>query len=235
MFQSQREATYRFSQERVGDLCRGNRPPYSSIYAVLPRMFGGLGERGLLSSIYRALNHKSATWSAFLPARITYLPRHLEHLRNPLHSSTVTLPPRPLAHVLVSTYRALTHVSTVLSPMFSPLTGSVMRNFRGSSLQKLRSSYLLNSHTVLPPTFLPCFDPCCYRALTHRGTVPLPIELTRTTVFWPTKRSSKCSITQTISSLKDVLKTDIKNTSAAVMVFSLFGLGQSVSSRSHRV
>jgi hypothetical protein len=235
VFQNKGKTTHRSEREQLGSYCRGERPPYSSMYIVQRCPVGPSSQRGINLATYRAFAHKTPLLSARTPSGLSLLSSHFSDLHASLGCSSLRLLIAPSAHIMGGTYRALTHIITVLSPMFLLLMWLALAAFATSSLQKLRSSYLLNSSAVLWPIFLPCFRPRSYRTLAHRAPVLRYMEYLGITVLSPTKRYSKCWITRTISILKDVLKTDIKNTSASLMMFFLFGVGQALSARRHSI
>jgi hypothetical protein len=165
---------------------------------------------------YRDLTHKTS-WSGLFGTLVRIvLTKNINALQIATQPLALISSDFPATHKKARTYRALTHIFTVLSPTFFP---SVRFFVAPTHPWFLRPLALMAVPTVLSPTFLPFLDPRCYRALTHGSTVLSPTGTSGLTVLSPTNVGPKGSIRHSISPLKDVLKIDLKNTSPSLLMF----------------
>jgi hypothetical protein len=176
----------------------------------------------IVRPFYRALAHIFASKVAhrhiqrlILSSTFSYLQR-LPRCLLWLHTGILS------THLFSSSYRASTHLSTVLPPTLFGVScrsqGRLALRYCSPYTRPLSFGII---DTVLSPTFSPFFQSPLYRSFNHRPTVTLPTKNSTATVLSPTKLSSNHLNSHLTRVGKDVLKTCLKKTSRLMMFFNL--------------
>jgi len=161
--------------------------------------------------IYRAFTHKIDIYENLQLNRGLYFSSIYSDL---LTLSSKACKPRKngtSTHILKATYRAFTHIFTVLSPMFS----SVQRKALGyidlttQELAQLESKTSTRT-TALSPIKVPFFHTCDYRTYTQGSTALSNMNFASVTVLSPIKSLSNLLKRFTNSIRKVDLKLDHK-------------------------